>query len=137
MPHAMPVRACDLHRIAAAVRDVPGVEAQPHERRIGVAHETRDLFGPLDVARYVRMERGDESALACVARDRVHAVAEPPPLAVAETGRPIRGHTAGDRRSSLIPRNSSTLTLVAAMTHSEASQTLGRRGTKRHRNGIL
>ena len=50
------------------------------------------------------MERGDETALARVARDRVHPVAEPPPLTMAETGRPISRYTTGDRSPPLVAR---------------------------------
>ena len=64
---------------------MPGVQAEPHKRRVGASHQLVDLSRSLNVCPGVRMERGDQADLLCAARDPVRALREAVPLLLGET----------------------------------------------------
>ena len=82
--HARGIATSKRDRVAATVRDVPGVEAQTDQRRIGATQQLVDLAWRLDVRAGVRMERGDESHRPGPASNLVRARGEPAPLVLGE-----------------------------------------------------
>src|SRR5438445_3187390 len=85
VPYALRITTSDRDRIAPAVEDVPGVQAEPHERRVGASHQLVDLSRSLNVCPGMRMERSDQADLLRAARDLVRDPREAMPLLLRET----------------------------------------------------
>ena len=95
MPDAFGVAARERHGIAAAVVDVPRVEAETDERWVRASKQLVDLARRLDVGPGVRMERTAEPHLLRAPCDLVRAAREALPLVFGKA-RIGRAHTPGD-----------------------------------------
>ena len=102
MRDARRVPPCHRDGIAAAVRDVTGVEAEPDKRRIGPGKDRVDLLRRLDVCGRVRVKAGRQTARGRVARDLVRAIREDLPFNVAQAGASIVRDASGDTLPALV-----------------------------------
>src|SRR5438309_7072834 len=85
VPYALRTTTSDCDRIAPAGEYVPGVQAEPHERRFRASYQLVYLSRCLNVCPGMRMERGDQADLLRAARDLVRALREAVPLLLGET----------------------------------------------------
>src|SRR2546427_179762 len=115
VPYALRITTSDRDRIAPAVENVPGVQAEPHERRVGASHQLVDLSRSFNVCPGMRMERGDQTDLLRAARDLVRTLREAQlrhlvqDALVGQHHTPVRelAHTPADRRGAYLHRRSS------------------------------
>ena len=127
MPDTFGITARERDGIAAAVIDVPGVEAETDERRVRASKQLVYLARRLDVCPGVGMERTDEPHLLRSPCDLVRAIGEAVPVVFGEA-RISRAHPPSD-----------TLALGAARLreHEDGRTEIGEEPRGLHRVGEL